>query len=176
MQIIYKILRCLVLVLYYGFVSYLPNVQTFKAVKPIRAVFAKILLDKCGSNIWIDSRVFFGNGTHRIVGNNSGLGANAKIGRYTTIGNDVMMGPNVTIITRNHRFDDINTPMRLQGFEEYKAVIIDDDVWIGAQVVILPGVHIERGSIIGAGSVVTKNVDAYSIVGGVPAKFIKYRE
>jgi len=56
-----------------------------------------------------------------------------------------------------------------------KEVVIEDDVWIGANVVVSPGVHIKRGAIVGANSVVTKDVDAYSIVGGAPAKFIKYR-
>ncbi|MBJ7883159.1 DapH/DapD/GlmU-related protein, partial [Gelidibacter salicanalis] len=55
-------------------------------------------------------------------------------------------------------------------------VIIEDDVWIGRNVVILPGIRISSGSIVGANSVVTKNICANSIVGGVPAKFIKFRQ
>ena len=62
-----------------------------------------------------------------------------------------------------------------QGYTEMKPVYIDDDVWIGRRVLIMPGVHIGTGAIIAAGSVVTKNVEPYSIVGGNPAKHIKYR-
>ena len=60
-------------------------------------------------------------------------------------------------------------------FSEPKPVVIEDDVWIGGRVTILPGVHIATGSIIGAGSVVTKNVEPYTIVGGNPAHFLKKR-
>jgi len=62
-----------------------------------------------------------------------------------------------------------------QGFEEDRPVIIEDDIWIGSRVIILPGIRICHGSIIGAGAVVTKDVEPYTIVGGVPAKVIGYR-
>jgi maltose O-acetyltransferase len=62
-----------------------------------------------------------------------------------------------------------------QGFYEEKPVVIDD-VWIGGHVIILPGVHIGKGAIVGAGAVVTKDVPEYAIVGGSPAKVIKYRK
>lgn len=66
--------------------------------------------------------------------------------------------------------------MNLQGMSKEHPVLIEDDVWIGANVIILPGVKISKGSIIGAGSVVTKNVPEYAIVGGNPARVIKYRK
>ena len=86
-----------------------------------------------------------------------------------------MMGTDVTVITRNHRFDRIDIPMMRQGFEEEKPVYIGDDVWIGDRVIILPGVHVGNGCVIAAGSVVTKDVAPYTVVGGVPAHFIKER-
>lgn len=176
MQFFKKILRLTALPIYYGLITYLPKDRFFQNSKKIREVFAKMILDECGSDVWIDDRVYFGNGQNRTLGKNSGLGSRAYIGRYTSIGEDVMMGPNVTILTHNHRFDSISIPMRLQGFEEYKPVTIEDDVWVGQQVIILPGTHIGRGSIIGAGSVVTKDVEPYSIVGGNPAKLIRMRK
>jgi maltose O-acetyltransferase len=63
-----------------------------------------------------------------------------------------------------------------QGFEEAKPVYIGDDVWIGGRVTILPGVHIGNGSVVGTGAVVTKDVPDYAVVGGVPAKVLKYRK
>jgi maltose O-acetyltransferase len=63
-----------------------------------------------------------------------------------------------------------------QGFKDKEPVIIEDDVWIGARVIILPGVKIGKGSIVGAGAVVTKDVEPYSIVAGVPAKLIRKRK
>lgn len=105
----------------------------------------------------------------------SGLGINSLIQENVEIGNYVMMGPNVSIYTKNHK-TSLEKPMIFQGFEEAKKVIIKDDVWIGSNVIILPGVTIESGAIIGAGSVVTKDVLKNTIVAGNPAKVIKERK
>ena len=86
------------------------------------------------------------------------------------------MGPNVTVLTRNHAFSRTDIPMNQQGMSEVRPVTISDDVWIGANVIILPGVCVGRGAIIGAGAVVTKNVPEYAIVAGNPAKIVKYRK
>ena len=91
-----------------------------------------------------------------------------------------MFGPGVTIITGDHRTDMIGRYMKTVGDNEKlpendKDVIIENDVWVGANVTILKGVEIGEGSIVAAGSVVTKSVPPYSIVGGVPARVIKAR-
>ena len=86
-----------------------------------------------------------------------------------------MMGPDVLIYTQNHKFDRIDITMDQQGWSEEKAVVIEDDVWIGSRVTILPGVHIGEGCIVGASAVVTKSVPPYCIIAGNPAKIIKYR-
>lgn len=109
------------------------------------------------------------------LGNNSGLGINCKIQGTVTIGDNVMMGPDVLIYTTNHEFKDKDMPMRMQGYQKEKPVIIGNDVWIGSRVIILPGVHIGDGCVIGAGSVVTKNVPAYCVCAGNPAKVVKER-
>jgi len=90
------------------------------------------------------------------------------------IGNFVMMGSNCNILTSNHNFDKHDVPMMFQGTKPGK-VVIKDDVWLGANVIILPNVTVGRGSIIAAGAVVNKDVPDFSIVGGVPAKVLKYR-
>lgn len=87
-----------------------------------------------------------------------------------------MMGPECVILTENHRFDSIDVPMIEQGYTGQEPVTIDDDVWIGRRVIILPGVHIHQGAIIGAGAVVTKDVQPFSVVAGNPARIIKMRE
>lgn len=91
-----------------------------------------------------------------------------------TIGSDVMMAPGVHIVTNGHVFDRTDIPMRAQGIFE-KPVTIGDDVWLSANVIVLPGVTVGRGSVIAAGSIVTKDVPEYSIVGGVPARVIRSR-
>ena len=110
------------------------------------------------------------------IGDRSGVGIDAVIDGKVIIGQDVMMGPNVTIHTRNHRFERLDIPMNQQGRTEERPVIIGDDVWIGGHVIILPGRHIGNGAIVGAGAVVTKDVPPYAIVGGNPAKIIGRRK
>jgi maltose O-acetyltransferase len=171
-----KLTKIITLILYYGIAFHLPEVRLLRITKPIRAFLAKRILEECGDNVWIEKHAWVGDGKGRKLGNNSGIGSNASIGKYVCIGDDVMMGVDVMIITRNHEFEDVNRPMRLQGFKDYVPVTIEDDVWIGARVIILQGVRIGKGAIIGAGAVVTKDVAPYSIVGGVPARFIKSRK
>ena len=87
-----------------------------------------------------------------------------------------MMGPDCIIYTRNHKIDDVTVPMNTQGNAEEKPVTIGDDVWIGGRVIILPGVKIGSHSVVGAGSVVTKDVPEWSIAAGNPATVKKYRK
>ena len=87
-----------------------------------------------------------------------------------------MMGPEVVIYTRNHNTANPDVPMREQGMGEVKPVVIEDDVWIGARVCILPGVTVGTGSVLGAYTVVTKDVPPYSVVVGNPGKVVKNRK
>ena len=152
-------------------VSYIKIIGGFS--KRLRGFLAKLILEKCGSNINIEKGVDFPSNMK--IGNNSGIGKNSIVGGFTEIGENVMIGEVCYIYTRNHRFDRTDIPMCEQGFDEYKPVIISDDVWIGSRVTILPGAKIGRGAIIGAGAVVTGTIPDYAIAGGVPAKVIKYR-
>lgn len=86
-----------------------------------------------------------------------------------------MMGPWCIIYTRNHAFSRTDIPMREQGMQDFKPVSIGNDVWIGSRVTITSGVKIGNGCIIGTGSVVTKDVPDFAVVGGNPAKILKYR-
>jgi maltose O-acetyltransferase len=142
--------------------------------KKIRYYSGRKIIKYCGKNVNFDRNTQFPSDL--CIGDNSGIGANSIIARNVTIGKDVMMGPDVIIYTTNHGFDDVEIPMNKQGHTKPKPVIIGDDVWIGARVIILPGVNVKRGSIIGAGSIVTRDVEEYSIVGGNPAKLIRKRK
>lgn len=142
--------------------------------KEIRRFLTKKIILKMGENVNIEKGAEFFDSLE--IGNNSGVGVNCVLSGKVIIGDDVMMGPEVFIYTFNHRFDRTDIPMWKQGHESMKPVQIEDDVWIGSRVTILPGVKIGKGSIIGASSVVTKDVQPYSIVGGNPAKLLKMRE
>lgn len=139
----------------------------------VRGFCGKLILSKCGNNVNIEKGAVFSSRVE--LGDNSGIGIRASIGGKTIIGNNVMMGPDCIIYSRNHAFDKIDLPMCEQGFQEEKPVVIGDDVWIGGRVIILPGVIVGNGAIIGAGAVVTKNVPEYSVIGGNPARVIRYR-
>ena len=115
-------------------------------------------------------------GESLIIGNNVGISPNFVIfvrGKVE-VGNDVIIGPNVTIVSENHSFEKTDIPIRLQGVSR-RGVRIGNNCWIGANVTILDGVEIGDNSIIAAGAVVNKNVEPNSIVGGVPAKLIRTR-
>lgn len=111
------------------------------------------------------------------VGNNSAIGAYSFLGAQggITIGDDVIMGPRVSFHAENHRYDDPDTPIRLQG-ETRQGIVVENDCWIGAGAIILDGVRIGSGAIVAAGSVVTKDVPAFAIVAGSPARIIKQRK
>jgi acetyltransferase-like isoleucine patch superfamily enzyme len=110
------------------------------------------------------------------------IGKNCFIGEFNVIrgqggvkiGDDVYTGPMVQIVAVNHVFSDPDRPIREQGITA-QGIVIEDDVWIGANVTVVDGVTIGRGSIIGAGAVVTSDIPPYSIAIGTPAKPVKDR-
>jgi len=98
-------------------------------------------------------------------------------GNGITLGEYVLLAPGVMLIPTNHAFSRRDIPIRHQGFLPSKnGIVIEDDVWIGANSVVLDGSHIHRGAIIAAGSVVRGEVPAYEIWGGVPAEKIRERD
>lgn len=96
-------------------------------------------------------------------------------GGGVTIGNWVGFGPGVKIWSSNHRFDDPDTPCMLQGSED-KAVVIGDDVWLGANVFVAPGVTIGKGAIVSAGTVVNKSIPPFAQVAGNPGRVVGWRK
>lgn len=117
------------------------------------------------------------NGTIKI-GNNFSMNRNSCLGASEggeiLIGNDVLIAQNVVIRASNHEFKSIDIPINQQGHRGGK-IIIEDNCWIAANVVITSNITIGAHSIVAAGAVVTSNVEPFSIVGGVPARLIKKR-
>ena len=118
---------------------------------------------------------FFGGGTKIEVGDNSGIGRNCFIPNDTIIGKDVLIGPNFYIHNRNHAFEDLDVPILEQKYKPQLQTIIEDNVWVGRDCMLTPGRHIQSGIVVAARSVVTKDFDEDSVIGGNPAKLIKKR-
>lgn len=136
---------------------------------------------RVGEHSMIDAfvKIKFAGGTGDIViGTNSYVNSGAVLysGNGITIGNFVMIAANCTFAPTNHEFQRRDIPMRNQGFRASKGgIIIADDVWIGANCVVLDGARIGRGSIIAANSVVNGEIEEYGIYAGTPAKRVGNR-
>lgn len=164
---------------YYNFAIYLPrgtNKYFGWLGKRVRRFVCKNIFEYCGKNVNVEKGARFGNGFHIRLGDNSGLGVDCVVPDGSSIGANVMMGPNCYIHARNHAYDRIDIPMIQQGYAKSKPIIIEDDVWIGRDVAIMVGRHISKGTIIAANCVLTKDFPEYSVVGGNPGKLIKIRK
>lgn len=111
--------------------------------RKFRQMCAKLILEDCGDWVNIEKGVHFGDCLK--IGEGSGIGINSRIPGSTVIGDNVMMGQDCLFFDKNHRTDDLTIPMGGQGFTECRPITIGNDVWIGARVIILPGVKIGNG-------------------------------
>jgi acetyltransferase-like isoleucine patch superfamily enzyme len=166
----------------------------FKALSTFHLIISKIYdrilmilyrtqFSSCGENVFFyptKSNIYYKTID---IGNDVFIGPGAMFlssNSLIKIGDKVMFGPNVSIIGGNHSKHIVGKFMADYKLSDKlttddQPVIIEKDVWIGTGSIILKGVKIGRGAIIAAGSVVTKNVPPYTIMGGIPAKLIKYR-
>ena len=110
-----------------------------------------------------------------VSGDYSHFSYGCYIGKNVKIGNYVMCGPEVVIGMGNHSYDKPGTPIIFSGQPIINQTVIEDDVWIGQRAMIRSGIKVGEGSIIAMGSIVNKDVEPYTIVGGIPAKFLKNR-
>jgi len=188
---IYTLLRIYNFNLFAGgkrvFLFRIKNPQVFLSPKSyIHFDFEKQLTIGTNSAINAWTTIIIANDTRNPVAADSSLriGENTYIGEYNNIragGGKIEIGSNcsisqhISIIASNHNIKKGSNIQDQLWSMENNFVIIKDDVWIGANCVILPGVTIEKGAVVGAGSVVTKNIPEYAVVCGNPAKIIKYR-
>lgn len=146
----------------------------------IKMKIMRFAFRKCGKNVFFDpgSLIKYENveiGNDVFIGPGANLAAsNSKI----IFGNKIMLGPNVTIISGNHNTSLIGEYMydvKEKRLEDDQDIVIEDDIWIGSRAIILKGVHLCRGCIVAAGSVVTHNAPPYTVIAGIPAKVISLR-
>lgn len=143
---------------------------------PIRRFLLRILLQEKLTGLVVADGVHIAEWRRLRLGNNVSIQNNCYLSCEggLEIGENVSIGHGTSILTTEHSYQDHSIPIKNQPIV-FKATKISNNVWIGAKATILAGITIGEGAIIGAGSVVTKNVEKNAIVAGVPAKLIKYR-
>ena len=142
----------------------------------IRYVLLKSVAESCGDAVAVYSNVYLKNPQKLNIGTNVTIQPMSYIEASggVTIGSDTSIAHGVSIMSESHVTKDRETPFKCQGMT-YSPVAIGEDVWIGAKATIMSGVTIGNKAVIGANSVVTKDVPDYAIVVGAPARIIKYR-
>lgn len=173
--------RKLALKVYVHILQYLPDSMSFdsRTLKwwRLKEKFCKNIFKSCGNNVHIQRKVNFYGGGKLEIGNNSGIGTGSEVPYDIKIGNNVMIGGYFLALSGNHNFSRTDIPMIEQGMKKnVPRTIIEDDVWIGARVTLTPGRHLSEGTVVAAGSVVTKDFPPYSVIGGNPAQIIKTRK
>jgi len=159
----------------FSFFSYLTK---SKFISSCRVSFINNRLQSLGKDVTVMNDVHFAGYKNISIGDDVYIGKGvfilAEMGKIK-IGNNVLIAPGVKINSRNHNFSEKNTLISKQGYT-YSNIEIEDDVWLAANVLILPGVTIGKGAVVAAGSVVVKDVAPYSVVGGVPARQLTSRK
>jgi maltose O-acetyltransferase len=172
-----QILFLLCNLLYYGFARHLPYSPRPYALgsRRIRYQICRRMFRSCGVDVNVEHGALINSGRDIDIGDRSGIGLNAFISGPLVIGRDVIMGPNCTFLSINRSTPSLERPMIEQGFKAPQAPVIEDDVWIGANVTVLPGRRIGQGSIVAAGAVVASDVPPFTVAAGNPARVIKHR-
>jgi maltose O-acetyltransferase len=171
-----RIRKIICLFLYYGIAYNLPN-NSFPLGSYFNLIRVYLLrkLIPIGKDTSIMRHVYLGDG------NNVSIGAGCKINEgvrldNVSIGDKVLIARESIILGKMHEFADRELPVSDQGERPVGKTVIEDNVWLGLRVMVMPGLTLGSGSIIGAGAVVTKDTERNGIYGGVPAKLIRRRE
>ena len=169
------------LLLYYGIAQWLPdsfNKRLLGHLSDLLRVYCcRHLFASTGKNIHIGRRAYCGKGKYVKIGNNSNIGAYCHVPSDIEIGTDVMMGPHSYFSESvTHQFSRVDIPMIQQGVVPVAGhIVIGDDVWVGRSCLVLPCKEIGSHTVIGAGSVVSKNIPDYVVAVGNPCRIIRKR-
>ena len=163
------------LLLYYCFSSKLPNswFPGGKLYNKIRRANLRGVVS-VGGNTKIQRGVYIGSGNNVSIGRNCQVNENTRLDNVQ-IGNHVMIARECIVLGKMHENSSAELPMSEQGVKPVQPTIIEDDVWLGLRVIVMPGVTIRKGCIVAAGAVLTKDTEPYGVYAGVPAKRIKNR-
>lgn len=167
----------LVVTFYYAFISHLPHSRYSTVSNRLRVWYVTRVLGlmEPHQENHFENGIYIADGSRVKIGRHCHINERVFI-QGARIGSHVMIAPDAAILCRRHRYDRIDVPMIEQGEGDDTLPVIEDDVWIGRSVLIMPGVRVGTGSVVAAGAVVTKDVPAWSVVGGIPAKVIRMRK
>lgn len=173
-----KLKRLFFMIMYYGFTRHLPEHSYPRGMIfcKLRGMTARPLLRHCGKDVAINRGAHFGKGTKLSLGDESSLGINARIVGDVVISRWVGMAHNVFITASNRDFSRTDIPLVHQPLRPDAQVVIEEDVFIGSDVTILPGVRVATGNVIGASAVVPRNTPPWAVISGNPAKVVKWRK
>ncbi|HLW33069.1 MAG TPA: acyltransferase [Aequorivita sp.] len=163
--------------IYYGFIYHLPHSRFLPITRAFRVWYvSKVLkLMPYSKKSYLEHTVYLSKGKNIQIGADCQINENVFI-QGAIIGKNVLIAPNVSLLSKSHNHHNIAIPIVDQGESDPIPPIIEDNVWLGRNAIVMPGIVIGTGSIIGAGAVVTKDVAPFSIMGGVPAKLIRSRK
>lgn len=163
--------------LYYAFIMHLPHSRYLGFINKIRTFYVCNFLGimKRSKSARFQNNIYLGGPGAVSIGKDCQINEHAFL-QGAIIGDNVMIAPYVAFIANRKEVNTTDVLMSTARKEKGKKVIIEDDVWIGRNAIVMPGIKIGEGSIIGAGSVVTKDVEPFSVMGGVPAILIKKRK
>lgn len=171
-----SIVKPFLVVSYEALMSIVLNLPRYRLFIYFKKVLLTLMGAKIGKGVVIYPGVWIAPGWNLDVKDNVDLAKDVIIttsgGVY--IGERTLIGYRTQILSANHSIPPIGEPFPISG-DDYRPIRIEKDVWIGANCIITPGVRIGEGAVVAGGSVVTKNVEPNAIVGGVPAKFIRWR-
>lgn len=171
-----RFIKSFVVVSYEFIMVMLFSLPRYRCCIFMKELFLKLRGAKFGKGVTIYPGVWIAPGHNLVIGNNVDLAKDVLITTKggVEIGDGTLVGYRTQILSSNHVISDNDEPFLTSG-HVHKKIIIEENVWIGANCVITAGVRIGKGSVIAAGAVVTKDIEPYSIAGGVPAKVIKKR-
>lgn len=172
-----KLIKSFLVVSYEALMSSIFSLPRFRLFIYFKVFLLRLMGAKVGKKPYIYPGVWITPGRNLVIGDHVDLAKDVLIttGGGVFIGDRTLIGYRTQILSANHTIPNIGEPFPISG-DNFSPIHIENDVWIGANCLIMAGVKIREGAVVAGGSVVTKDVPANAIVGGVPAKIIKMRE
>lgn len=148
----------------------------YECIYVVNRIILNLMGVKFGRNLQCQSIFSISKPTRLLIGNNTWIGRNCSFYAENgiIIGNDVMISKDVSVISSDHSYDDPTKPIRCQGYKKANSISIGNNVWLGEKSIILNEVNLGDNTVVGAGSVVTKNFPSNVVIAGNPARIIRH--